>query len=78
MVSLRGKWKNVLSIINFVSIYQIPKIKICHMIASEHPEEIEGRQWLTTIDVPDPEEAAEDGSIDDDGDALDKEDKIVV
>ena len=45
------------------------------MIASEHPEEIEGRQWLTTIDVPDPEEAAEDGSIDDDGDSLDEEDE---
>ena len=48
------------------------------MIASEHPEDIEGRKWLTTTDVIDTENAAEDGSIDDDDDASDKEDKIVV
>ena len=34
------------------------------MVASEHPEVIDWRQWLVDTDVLDPEEAAEDGSID--------------
>ena len=28
------------SLIRFVSLDQTPKIKICHMVASEHPEVI--------------------------------------
>ena len=35
--------KNVLSLIRFVSLEQITKIKICHMVASEYTEVIEGR-----------------------------------
>ena len=30
------------SLIRFVSLDQTPKIKICHMVASEHPEVIRG------------------------------------
>ena len=45
--ALNGKsiWmkQNVLYLIHFVYLDQIPKIKICHMVASEHPEVIEGR-----------------------------------
>ena len=42
------------------------------MVASEHPEVIEGRQQLIVTEVLDSEEAAEYGSIDDDGDYLDE------
>ena len=38
--------KIVLSLIRFVSPDQISKIKICHMVASEHTEVIEGRRQL--------------------------------
>ena len=41
------------------------------MVAKGHPEVIEGRQWLIAVDVLDSEEAAEDASIDHDGDTLD-------
>ena len=41
-----------------------PQDKIFHMVASEHPEVIEGRQGLIVIEVLDPGEADEDGSID--------------
>ena len=44
------------------------------MVASEHPEVAEGRRRLIAMEVPDPEEESEDGSIDDDGDASDEED----
>ena len=37
------------------------------MVASEHPEVIEGRRRLIVADVPDSEEASEDGSIDNNG-----------
>ena len=67
--------KIVLSLIRFVSPDQISKIKICHMVASEHTEVIEGRRQLIATDVIDPEEAAEYVSIDDDGDYLDEEDE---
>ena len=40
---------------------------------SEHHEVIEGRQRLVSTDVLDSEEAAEDGSIDNDVDCLDEE-----
>ena len=48
----KSHWKNnFLCIIHFVPIEQIPKIKICHMVASEHPEVIEGRRRLIATDV---------------------------
>ena len=59
---------------SFFSIDQIPKIKICHMVAKEHPEVIEGRCRLIAVDVLDSEEAAKDTSIDHNGPASDKED----
>ena len=57
----------------FVSHFCFPpfpntQYKICHMVASEHPEVIEGRRRLIDMDFPDSEEASEDGSIDNDGD----------
>ena len=39
---------------------EIPKIKICHMVAKGHPEVIEGRPQLIAVDVLDYEEASED------------------
>ena len=41
---------------------------------NEHTEVIEGRHWLIDTDVLDSEEVAKDGSIDNDGAALDEED----
>ena len=64
-----------LSLICFVPLDQIPKIKICHMVASEHTEVIEGRRRLISMDVLDSEEAAEDVSIDNYGAASDEEDE---
>ena len=74
MVSLRGQ--NIfLSFICFVSMGQIPEIKICHMVASEHPEVIERRWWLIAVDVHDYDEADEYSSIDNYGATLVEEDK---
>ena len=67
--------RNILSIIYFSPLGQTPKIKICHMVASEHPEVIEGRRSLIATNVIDSEEAAEDGSIDNYGAAFDEEDE---
>ena len=67
--------QNVLYLIHFVSIEQINKIKIFHMVASEHPEVIEGRRRLIVTDFIDPRDPDMDGSIDDDGDDLDEEDR---
>ena len=50
------------------------KIKICHMVAKEHPKVIEGRIRFIDVDVIEYDEANEDSSIDPDGAALDKED----
>ena len=73
MVILRGQ--NIfLSLIRFFPLDQINKIKICHMVASKHPEVIQGRRRLIVMDVLDSEESAEDGSIDNYGAALDEED----
>ena len=74
MVSLCGK-KNVLSLISFFPLDQIPKINICHMVASKHHQVIEGGLWLITTDVPDSKEAVDDVSIDNYGRALDGEDQ---
>ena len=60
----------------FVPLDQTPKIKVCRMVASEHTEVIQGRQRFISTDVLDSKEAAEDGSIHNDGAALDKEDEI--
>ena len=35
--------KNDMSLVHFFSLDEIPKIKICHMVAKYHPEVIEGR-----------------------------------
>ena len=56
------------------SLEEIPKIKICHMVAKEHPEVIEGRRRLIAVDVLDSEEAAEDASINHDDCDFDEED----
>ena len=66
--------EDVLSIIRFFSLDQIPKISICHMVEKEYPEAIEGRQLLISVDVIESEEATEDDSIDHDGADLDEQD----
>ena len=72
MVSICGKTK-CLSPIRFVLLDQIPNIKLCHMVASEHHEVIDGRRWLIATDVLESEEADEDCSIYNDGAVLDEE-----
>ena len=49
-----------MSLVRFFSLDKIPKIKIYHMVAKDHPEVIEGRRRLIAVDVLDSEEAAED------------------
>ena len=65
--------QNVFSLVNSFSLDKIPKLKICHMVAKEHPEVIGGRQRLIDVGVLDSEEAAEDDSLDHDGDVSDEE-----
>ena len=48
------------------------------MVASEHPEVIEGRRRFISTDVLDSGEAYEDVSIDNNGSALDEEDASVL
>ena len=43
------------------------------MVASEHPEMIEGRRRLIAMDVPDSKEESDYVSIDNDGAASDEE-----
>ena len=69
--------KNVLSLIRFIYLDQIHKIKIYHMVVSEHSEVIEGRQRLIATDILDPEQEAEGVSIDYYVDASDEEDDSV-
>ena len=57
----------------FFSLDKIPKIKICQMLAKEHPEVTEGRQRLIDVHVIDSEEASEDTYIDHYDAALDEE-----
>ena len=45
------------------------------MVASEHPDVIEGRWKLITMDVIHYDDSSEDVSIDNDGDALYEEDE---
>ena len=54
-------------LISVVTLDHIPKIKVCHMVVSEHPEVIEGGRRLIVMNLLDSEEAAEYGSIDNDG-----------
>ena len=67
--------QNVWSLIQLFPFDQIPKMKICHMVVSEHPENIEGRRTMIATDVFESDYSAEDGSIDNDGAALDEEDE---
>ena len=53
-----------LSLVGFFPLEKITNIKICHMVAKEHPEAIGGRQLFIEVDVIECEEAAEDDSID--------------
>ena len=55
--------QTILSLVRFVPIDQIPKIKICHIVACEHTELIEGRWWLITTGVVYYDEADEYGSF---------------
>ena len=66
--------ENVLYLVHFPPLDKIPKIKICHMAAKEHPELIEGRRPLIAVYILDSEEAAEFACIYHDGVALDEED----
>ena len=45
------------------------------MVASEHPEVVEGRQWLIATDVIESEETVQYGSIDNYGATSDEEDE---
>ena len=59
--------QNVLSLRHFFAPDQIIKIKICHIVTSEHPQVIKGRQWFIVMDVIDSEESSGDGYIEDGG-----------
>ena len=61
------------SIIHFCSLDQILKIKNFHKVVVEHPKVVYGRQLFCATDVLDPDEAAEDGVVDDYCSALDEE-----
>ena len=58
---------------SFFFLDQIPRIKIFHVVASEHYEVIEGRRRLIATDVLESEVAAEDDSIDNYGASLDED-----
>ena len=51
MVSIGGENKMFCLSLVFVPLDQTPKIKIFHMVESEHPEVIEGRWRLIVTDV---------------------------
>ena len=55
--------ENFMSLVRFFSLDKIPKIKICHMVAKDHTEVIEGRRRWIDVDVLDSEEAAEDDTV---------------
>ena len=77
MVTLRGQ--NKMFCLSFAPpppLDQIPKIKIFHMVVSEHTEVVEMRRGLIATDNIDSEEVAGDGSIDNNGDALDEDDGV--
>ena len=59
---------------SFFSLDKIPKIKIYHMVAKEHPEVNEGKKQLIAVDFLDSKESAEDDSIVRDDAAFDEED----
>ena len=74
MVSLHGQKNCFCLLFVFFSLDKITKIKICHMVAKEHPEAIEGRRRLIAVDVLDSEEAAVDAFIVHDDATFDEED----
>ena len=47
--------ENVMSLVRFFSLDEIPKIKICHMVAKDRPEVIEWRQRLIAVGCLDSE-----------------------
>ena len=67
--------QNVFNLGFLVSLDQNTKIKICHMVSSEHIEVIKGRLQFITTYVLVYEEASEDVSFDNDGAALDEDDE---
>ena len=67
--------QNVLSLVHFIDLDQIIKIKISHMVTIKHPEVIKGGQGLISTDMPDTEDSSKDGSNDDCDEFLDEEDK---
>ena len=50
--------ENFFSLVRFFSLGELTKIKICHMVANENPEVIEGSRRLIDVDVLDSEEAS--------------------
>ena len=65
-------WTIFLSLIYFFALGQSNKIKIRHMVASKGTKVIEWRRQLIATEILDPEDAAEDGSIDDSVDTSDE------
>ena len=59
---------------SFFSLDEIPKIKVYHMLAKQHPEMIEGRRWLFAVDITDSGDASEDASINNYDASMDEED----
>ena len=47
--------ENFMSLVHFFSLEEIPKIKICHMVAKDCPDVIEGRRRLIAVDFLDSE-----------------------
>ena len=70
MVSLFRQIKTIVTFLFFFD--HNPKIKICHMVASEHLDVVEGVRRLISTDILGPEEESEDSSIDYEVDALDE------
>ena len=60
MVCLRGRKNVLVSHRFFFFLDQTRKMKVCHVVASEHPVVIEGRRRFIATDYLD----SEDGSID--------------
>ena len=69
-------WKkgNILSLINFCVLDQIPKIKILYKVTSKHPKLIYYRRQLISIEVLNFEGGYYCGLVDDCGSDFDEED----
>ena len=69
----KSPWINKLFCLCFFYFHRSKyQYKIWHMVASEHPEVIEGRWRFIVTDVIWPKEESEDGYIDDDSAASDE------